>query len=114
MHLGGRQQGGLLKATKLPAAVRQPAGLLNDWMFPYVCACCLCPSQVLVEQSLIGWKEFELEVMRDLKDNCMIVCSIENVDPMGVHTGDSITGEGQHSPHLGWGGGGCLMFGGDI
>jgi carbamoyl-phosphate synthase large subunit len=47
---------------------------------------------VLVEQSLIGWKEFELEVMRDLKDNCMIVCSIENVDPMGVHTGDSITG----------------------
>eukprot|EP00775_Hariotina_reticulata_P009331 gene9331-9495_t len=47
--------------------------------------------QVLVEQSLIGWKEFELEVMRDLKDNCMIVCSIENVDPMGVHTGDSIT-----------------------
>eukprot|EP00879_Flechtneria_rotunda_P008192 GHRR01008582.1.p1 GENE.GHRR01008582.1~~GHRR01008582.1.p1 ORF type:complete len:946 (+),score=318.01 GHRR01008582.1:215-3052(+) len=48
-------------------------------------------NQVLVEQSLIGWKEFELEVMRDLKDNCMIVCSIENVDPMGVHTGDSIT-----------------------
>jgi carbamoyl-phosphate synthase large subunit len=48
--------------------------------------------QVLVEQSLIGWKEFELEVMRDLKDNCMIVCSIENVDAMGVHTGDSITG----------------------
>jgi carbamoyl-phosphate synthase large subunit len=48
---------------------------------------------VLVEQSLIGWKEFELEVMRDLKDNCMIVCSIENVDAMGVHTGDSITGE---------------------
>ncbi|KAF6262033.1 hypothetical protein COO60DRAFT_1621809 [Scenedesmus sp. NREL 46B-D3] len=47
--------------------------------------------QVLVEQSLIGWKEFELEVMRDLKDNCMIVCSIENVDAMGVHTGDSIT-----------------------
>jgi carbamoyl-phosphate synthase large subunit len=48
-------------------------------------------NQVLVEQSLIGWKEFELEVMRDLNDNCMIVCSIENVDPMGVHTGDSIT-----------------------
>ncbi|GBF87494.1 carbamoyl-phosphate synthase large subunit, chloroplastic-like protein [Raphidocelis subcapitata] len=47
--------------------------------------------QVLVEKSLIGWKEFELEVMRDLNDNCMIVCSIENVDPMGVHTGDSIT-----------------------
>jgi len=48
-------------------------------------------SQVLVEQSLLGWKEYELEVMRDLKDNVMIVCSIENIDPMGVHTGDSIT-----------------------
>ncbi len=48
-------------------------------------------SQVLVERSLIGWKEFELEVMRDSKDNVVIVCSIENIDPMGVHTGDSIT-----------------------
>jgi hypothetical protein len=47
--------------------------------------------QVLVEMSLIGWKEYELEVMRDTSDNCVIVCSIENVDPMGVHTGDSIT-----------------------
>jgi carbamoyl-phosphate synthase large subunit len=47
--------------------------------------------QVLVEQSLLGWKEYELEVMRDLADNVVIVCSIENVDPMGVHTGDSIT-----------------------
>ncbi len=47
--------------------------------------------QVLIEQSVIGWKEFELEVMRDLKDNVVIVCPIENVDPMGVHTGDSIT-----------------------
>jgi carbamoyl-phosphate synthase large subunit len=47
--------------------------------------------QVLVEESVIGWKEFELEVMRDLKDNVVIICSIENVDPMGVHTGDSIT-----------------------
>lgn len=47
--------------------------------------------QVLVEQSLLGWKEFELEVMRDTKDNVVIICSIENVDPMGVHTGDSIT-----------------------
>jgi carbamoyl-phosphate synthase large subunit len=46
---------------------------------------------VLVEKSLIGWKEYELEVMRDTADNCVIVCSIENVDPMGVHTGDSIT-----------------------
>ncbi len=48
-------------------------------------------SQVLVEQSLLGWKEYELEVMRDLADNVVIVCSIENFDPMGVHTGDSIT-----------------------
>ncbi|CAA7400446.1 unnamed protein product [Spirodela intermedia] len=48
-------------------------------------------SQVLVEKSLLGWKEFELEVMRDLADNVVIICSIENIDPMGVHTGDSIT-----------------------
>ncbi|MGA0197616.1 MAG: carbamoyl-phosphate synthase large subunit, partial [Prochlorotrichaceae cyanobacterium] len=48
-------------------------------------------SQVLVEQSLLGWKEYELEVMRDLADNVVIICSIENLDPMGVHTGDSIT-----------------------
>ena len=48
-------------------------------------------SQILIEQSLLGWKEFELEVMRDLADNVVIVCSIENLDPMGVHTGDSIT-----------------------
>jgi carbamoyl-phosphate synthase large subunit len=48
-------------------------------------------SQVQIEQSLLGWKEFELEVMRDLADNVVIICSIENVDPMGVHTGDSIT-----------------------
>src|SRR6185436_9225712 len=47
--------------------------------------------QVLIEQSVIGWKEFELEVMRDLQDNVVIICSIENFDPMGVHTGDSIT-----------------------
>ncbi len=47
--------------------------------------------EVLVEESVYGWKEYELEVMRDRKDNCVIVCSIENLDPMGVHTGDSIT-----------------------
>jgi carbamoyl-phosphate synthase large subunit len=47
--------------------------------------------QILIEESVIGWKEYELEVMRDLKDNVVIVCSIENLDPMGVHTGDSIT-----------------------
>ena len=47
--------------------------------------------EVLIEESALGWKEFELEVMRDLADNCIIICSIENFDPMGVHTGDSIT-----------------------
>ena len=48
-------------------------------------------SEVLVEESLLGWKEFEMEVMRDHADNCVVICSIENLDPMGVHTGDSIT-----------------------
>jgi len=48
-------------------------------------------NQVLVEESVLGWKEFEMEVVRDKADNCIIICSIENVDPMGVHTGDSIT-----------------------
>jgi carbamoyl-phosphate synthase large subunit len=48
-------------------------------------------SEILIEQSIKGWKEYELEVMRDRADNCVIICSIENVDPMGVHTGDSIT-----------------------
>jgi carbamoyl-phosphate synthase large subunit len=48
-------------------------------------------SEVLIEESIVGWKEFELEVVRDIKDNVVIVCSIENFDPMGVHTGDSIT-----------------------
>jgi len=48
-------------------------------------------SEIIIEESLIGWKEFELEVMRDFKDNVVIICSIENFDPMGIHTGDSIT-----------------------
>ena len=48
-------------------------------------------NEVLIEESLVGWKEFEMEVMRDRADNCVVVCSIENFDPMGVHTGDSIT-----------------------
>ncbi len=48
-------------------------------------------SEILIEQSIVGWKEFELEVMRDHADNCVVVCSIENLDPMGVHTGDSVT-----------------------
>ena len=47
--------------------------------------------ELLIDESLLGWKEFEMEVVRDCVDNCIIICSIENVDPMGVHTGDSIT-----------------------
>src|SRR3546814_9704283 len=48
-------------------------------------------TEVLIEESVLGWKEYEMEVVRDRADNCIIVCSIENVDPMGVHTGDSVT-----------------------
>ena len=48
-------------------------------------------NEVLIEESVLGWKEFEMEVVRDTADNCIIICSIENIDPMGVHTGDSIT-----------------------
>ncbi|MBX9577709.1 MAG: carbamoyl-phosphate synthase large subunit [Chthoniobacterales bacterium] len=48
-------------------------------------------SEILIEESLLGWKEFEVEVIRDCADNCIVICSIENIDPMGVHTGDSIT-----------------------
>jgi carbamoyl-phosphate synthase large subunit len=48
-------------------------------------------NEVLIEESVLGWKEYEMEVVRDKADNCIIICSIENVDPMGVHTGDSIT-----------------------
>ena len=62
--------------------------------FPAICRGGLEASpanQILIEQSLIGWKEYELEVMRDLADNVVVVCSIENIDPMGVHTGDSVT-----------------------
>ena len=51
----------------------------------------LTVSQILIDESLLGWKEFEMEVVRDRADNAIIVCSIENIDPMGVHTGDSIT-----------------------
>ncbi|MFX7629063.1 hypothetical protein ABTJ66_20980, partial [Acinetobacter baumannii] len=48
-------------------------------------------NELLIEESLLGWKEYEMEVVRDKADNCIIICSIENLDPMGVHTGDSIT-----------------------
>ena len=54
--------------------------------------------QVLVEESLVGWDEFELEVMRDWRDNVVVVCSIENLDPMGVHTGDSVDGRAPDDP----------------
>lgn len=66
----------------------------NKDEFEAICKSGLAASvttQVLVEKSLLGWKEYELEVMRDLADNVVIICSIENIDPMGVHTGDSIT-----------------------
>jgi carbamoyl-phosphate synthase large subunit len=93
---------GLLETTSFPAIIR-PAFTLggtgggiayNRQEFEEIIrrGLDLSPvSQVLVERSVIGWKEFELEVMRDGADNVVIVCSIENIDPMGVHTGDSIT-----------------------
>ena len=52
---------------------------------------CSPTRELLIDESILGWKEYELEVVRDQKDNCIIVCSIENIDPMGIHTGDSIT-----------------------
>uniref|UniRef100_K3XS63 Carbamoyl phosphate synthase arginine-specific large chain, chloroplastic n=1 Tax=Setaria italica TaxID=4555 RepID=K3XS63_SETIT len=66
----------------------------NRAEFEEICRAGLAAShtqQVLIEKSLLGWKEYELEVMRDMADNVVIICSIENIDPMGVHTGDSIT-----------------------
>jgi carbamoyl-phosphate synthase large subunit len=66
----------------------------NREEFEEICAGGLALSmvhEVLIEESVLGWKEFELELMRDRKDNCVVVCSIENLDPMGVHTGDSVT-----------------------
>jgi carbamoyl-phosphate synthase large subunit len=51
----------------------------------------LLTTELLIEESILGWKEYEMEVVRDHRDNCIIICSIENVDPMGLHTGDSIT-----------------------
>ncbi len=86
----------------LPAIVRpaftlggRGGGIARDEaQFREICARGLDASpigQILIDQSVIGWGEFELEVMRDRNDNCVIVCSIENIDPMGVHTGDSVT-----------------------
>jgi carbamoyl-phosphate synthase large subunit len=76
--LGGTGGGIARDASELEAKVR--------WALS-----CSPTNEVLIEESVLGWKEFELEVMRDRKDNFIVVCSIENVDPMGVHTGDSIT-----------------------
>ena len=66
----------------------------NQREFKEIVSCglrCSPISEVLIEECILGWKEFELEIMRDGKDNCIVICSIENLDPMGVHTGDSIT-----------------------
>ncbi|MFZ5439962.1 MAG: carbamoyl-phosphate synthase large subunit [Myxococcota bacterium] len=66
----------------------------NEEQFEQICASGLAASpvhSVQIDESVLGWKEYELEVVRDSKDNCIIICSIENLDPMGVHTGDSIT-----------------------
>jgi len=63
----------------------------NREEFIEICECALKLSPILIDESMLGWKEFEMEVVRDKADNCMIVCCIENIDPMGVHTGDSIT-----------------------
>jgi carbamoyl-phosphate synthase large subunit len=96
------EAGTALDEVGLPAIIR-PSYTLGGWgggvaynreEFEQVVAAGLDASpigEVLVEQSVLGWKEYEMEVVRDRADNCIIVCSIENVDPMGVHTGDSIT-----------------------
>ncbi len=76
--LGGRGTG--IASTAAEFEVRAAEGLAASPI-----------SEILIEKSIAGWKEYELEVMRDCADNCVIICSIENVDPMGVHTGDSIT-----------------------
>ncbi len=91
-----------LEETGLPAILRPSFTLAgtgggiayNREEFEQMVAVALDASpihQVLVEESVLGWKEFEMEVVRDHQDNCIIICSIENIDPMGVHTGDSIT-----------------------
>ncbi len=91
-----------LEITGLPAIIRPSFTLggtgggiaFNSEEFARIVARGLDASptgEVLVEESVLGWKEYEMEVVRDCADNCIIVCSIENVDPMGVHTGDSIT-----------------------
>ena len=99
-HLG--EAGAALDAVGLPAIVRPSFTLggtgggiaYNREQFEEIVRRGLEASpvtEVLIEESVLGWKEYEMEVVRDRADNCIIVCSIENVDPMGVHTGDSIT-----------------------
>ncbi|MDC0056541.1 carbamoyl-phosphate synthase large subunit [Alphaproteobacteria bacterium] len=93
---------GVKKELSLPLVIRPSFTLggtgggvaFSDEIFEDLCERGLSASptnQILIEKSVAGWKEFEMEVVRDSNDNCIIVCSIENVDPMGVHTGDSIT-----------------------
>ncbi len=93
---------GVLEKTGLPAIIRPSFTLggtgggvaYNREEFEAIVRSGLAASpttEVLIEESLLGWKEYEMEVVRDKKDNCIIICSIENVDPMGIHTGDSIT-----------------------
>jgi len=91
-----------LETVGLPAIIR-PAYTLggtgggiayNVEEYEEICRSGLAASpnaQILIDESLLGWKEYEMEVVRDMADNCIIICSIENIDPMGVHTGDSIT-----------------------
>jgi len=92
----------IVKRINFPVVVRPSftlggtgGNIINNWedFYKFVpLGLAISPvSKILIEKSIIGWKEFELEVMRDKKDNVVVVCSIENVDPMGVHTGDSIT-----------------------
>src|SRR5689334_14328645 len=76
--LGGQGSGLVLQMRQLREAARYGLAASPN-------------GSILIEESLLGWKEYELEVMRDARDNCVVVCSIENFDPMGVHTGDSIT-----------------------
>ena len=91
-----------LEIVKLPCVIRPSFTLggtgggiaYNREEFEQIVASGLAASmtsEVLVEESVLGWKEFEMEVVRDTKDNCIIVCAIENLDPMGIHTGDSVT-----------------------
>ncbi|MCK4759056.1 MAG: carbamoyl-phosphate synthase large subunit, partial [Candidatus Aminicenantes bacterium] len=92
----------IMKKIKFPVVIRPSftlggtgGNILKNWrdFYKYVpLGLAISPiSRILIEKSIIGWKEFELEVMRDKNDNVVIVCGIENIDPMGVHTGDSIT-----------------------